>query len=123
MTETQTKQLPTSTPLTTEDAQRVVDQISADVELAGQVAEQLDRDPRLLFVRLFALAPAQQTGLSRMRLDRTRSTFAPVARALREGDPIAVRIIDVPAVASAFSCSFSVKVDSDGVAVEGSITT
>ncbi|WP_219471423.1 hypothetical protein [Nonomuraea rhizosphaerae] len=122
MSTTLTK-LPVSTPITTEDAQRAVDQIRADDELAWQVAAELDREPRLLLAKLFALEPAQQAGLSRMRLERVRSTFAPVARALREGDPVFVRINEVAVVTAAFSCSFKVEVSSDGVTVEGSIST
>ncbi|MFI9550500.1 hypothetical protein [Nonomuraea endophytica] len=114
------EKFPVSTPVTTEDAQRIVDQIRADDELAWQVAAELDRDPRLLLVRLFALSRAQQTGLSRMRLERTRSAFAPVARALREGDPVIVRVEQ--AVTTAVTGSFKVTVDNDGVSVEASIS-
>ncbi|MFI6908742.1 hypothetical protein ACIBKY_46290 [Nonomuraea sp. NPDC050394] len=110
MTETLTK-MPVSTPLTTEDAQRIVDQICADDELAWQVAAELDRDPRLLLARLFKLNPAQQGGLLRIKLERARSTFAIVARALREGDPVVVRVNQAAAVTSAFKCSISASME------------
>ncbi|MFD9944747.1 hypothetical protein ACFWYW_28980 [Nonomuraea sp. NPDC059023] len=116
------EKFPVATPVTTEDAQRIVDQIRADDELAWQVAAELDRDPRLLLARLFALSRAQQTGLSRMRLERTRSAFAPVARALREGDPVFVRVDPAPSVTTAITGSFKVTVDNDGVSVEASIS-
>ncbi|GAA2838380.1 hypothetical protein [Nonomuraea rubra] len=41
-------------------------------ETLTPVTTELDRDPRLLPARLFALSPAQQAGLSRMRLERTK---------------------------------------------------
>ncbi|MFI6388846.1 hypothetical protein ACIBHY_20295 [Nonomuraea sp. NPDC050547] len=110
MTETLMK-IPVSTPLTTEDAQRIVDQICADDELAWQVAAELDRDPRLLLARLFKLNPAQQGGLLRIKLERARSTFAVVARALREGDPVVVRVNQAAAVTSAFKCSISASME------------
>ncbi|WP_113701774.1 hypothetical protein [Nonomuraea lactucae] len=116
------EKLPVSTPVTTEDAQRIVDEIRADDELAWQVAAELDRDPRVLLARLFALSRAQQAGLSRMRLERTRSTFAPVARALREGDPLFVRVDQAAAVTTAVTGSFKITVDGSGVSVEASIS-
>ncbi|RJL31627.1 hypothetical protein [Bailinhaonella thermotolerans] len=110
MTDTLTK-IPRSTPVTTEDAQRVVDQICADDELAWQVAAELDRDPRRLLAKLFALTPARQAAVQRIKLERARSTFSLVARALREGDRVIVRVNEVADVATAFKCSISASME------------
>lgn len=93
-------------PLTQKAANDVLRAAQSDAKTAARLADELDSDPVAVIKRYFSLTPDQSVGLSRVKADYLRSTFAQVSTALRDGVKVTANIKTVQF--EALSCTVGV---------------